>query len=170
MGPNQQINEAGGHALLEYVCAETDPRVPCEESLSTMPPGADGSKHVPAKEPGGHERCALSSDPNSGHGVKGRFLMAVSRKSYSSGRAMRYSPDSFVKGRVMRAKTGPRRCPIFIELEGQVIASKLLAAVSEQPAMVAVKMRDRGWNPYRVRFDDTRYAWIVSSLDQSRRP
>ena len=67
----------------------------------------------------------------------------------------------------MRAKTG-RRCPILIELEGQVIASKLLAAVSEQPAMVAIRLRDRGWDPYRVRFDDSRSAWIVSSLDHVR--
>jgi hypothetical protein len=46
--------------LLEYVSVETDPRVPCEESHPTMPPGGDGSQHVPAKEPGGH--CVAAID------------------------------------------------------------------------------------------------------------
>ena len=47
------------------------------------PRGAQRPATVPAKEPGGYERCAFSSATNSWSGVKGRFLMAVSRKCCS---------------------------------------------------------------------------------------
>ena len=40
---------------------------------------------------------------------------------------------------------------------------------AEQPADVAMKLRDKGWSPYRVRFDDGQAAWIVSSLDKLNR-
>jgi hypothetical protein len=63
----------------------------------------------------------------------------------------------------MRAKIR-QRCPILIELGGEVIKSEAFASDAEQPAEVAIKIREQGWSPYRVRFDDTKAAWIVSSL------
>ena len=68
----------------------------------------------------------------------------------------------------MRAKIR-QRCPILVELGGQVIRSEEFASDAEQPADVAIKIREKGWNPYRVRFDDSQAAWIVSSLDQFHR-
>jgi hypothetical protein len=63
----------------------------------------------------------------------------------------------------MRAKIR-QRCPIFVELGREVIKSSEFASEVEQPADVALKIREKGWNPYRVRFDECRAAWIVSSL------
>jgi hypothetical protein len=53
----------------------------------------------------------------------------------------------------------------MIELEGQLIKSRVFASEAEQPAEISIKVRERGWLPYRVRFDQSKPAWIVSSLD-----
>jgi hypothetical protein len=67
-------------------------------------------------------------------------------------------------GAVMRTKIR-RRCPILVEFAGQMIRSDLFASDAEKPADIAIKIRDKGWKPYRVRFDDGHSAWIVSSLE-----
>ena len=67
-------------------------------------------------------------------------------------------------GQAMRAKNR-RRCPVLVELGSDIIKSDIFASDAEQPAEVAIKLREKGWSPYRVRFDDTQAAWIVSSLD-----
>ena len=67
----------------------------------------------------------------------------------------------------MRAKR-LRRCPVMIELEGKLIKSRIFACEAEQPAEVSIKIREMGWLPYRVRFDEGQPAWIVSSLHQLR--
>ena len=68
----------------------------------------------------------------------------------------------------MRAKVR-QRCPILIEIGGRVIKSDVIASETEQPADVAIRIRERGWSPYRVRFDDTKGAWIVASLGDGGR-
>ena len=62
-----------------------------------------------------------------------------------------------------------QRCPILVELGGSVIKADIFASDAEHPADVAMKLRDKGWSPYRVRFDDGQAAWIVSSLDKLNR-
>jgi hypothetical protein len=59
-----------------------------------------------------------------------------------------------------------RRCPILVELGGSLFKADLFASDAEQPADVALKLRDKGWSPYRVRFDDSQAAWIASSLER----
>lgn len=68
----------------------------------------------------------------------------------------------------MRGKA--RLCPVFIELSGEIIKSEIVAFDAEEPARVSMKMRDRGWTPYRVRFDAGQGAWVVSTLDGFRPP
>jgi hypothetical protein len=58
------------------------------------------------------------------------------------------------------------RCPILVEHGGSLIKADIFASDAEQPADVAMKLRDKGWSPYRVRFDDSQAAWIVSSLER----
>ena len=61
-----------------------------------------------------------------------------------------------------------RRCPIFVELQGQVVKSDLFASVIEEPADISMRIRDVGLGiPFRVRFDNTRSAWVVSTLEYS---
>ena len=61
-----------------------------------------------------------------------------------------------------------RRCPIFVELHGQVVKSDLFASEIEEPADISMKIREVGLgNPFRVRFDDSKSAWVVSTLEYS---
>jgi hypothetical protein len=66
-------------------------------------------------------------------------------------------------GAVMR--TRQRKCSILIEFSGQVIRSSLIASDADRPAEISLKVRDEGWKPYKVRFDESKPAWIVSSLE-----
>ena len=68
----------------------------------------------------------------------------------------------------MRAKSRLR--PVFIELGGHVIKADIVASEADEPARVSMKARERGWFPYRVRFDDAQAAWIVSSFDRVNPP
>ena len=63
-------------------------------------------------------------------------------------------------------RTKQRRCPILIEFKGEVVKSDLFATDLEEPADISMKIRDEGWGkPFRVRFDDNRSAWVVSTLE-----
>ena len=61
----------------------------------------------------------------------------------------------------------PRLRPVLIELGGRFIKSDIVASDAEEPARVSMKARDKGWSPYRVRFDDSQAAWIVSTFDRT---
>jgi hypothetical protein len=65
--------------------------------------------------------------------------------------------------------TKQRRCPVLVESKGQVIKSDLFASAAEQPADISIKIRDRGWKPFRVRFDDSNSAWVVSTIEYAER-
>ena len=82
--------------------------------------------------------------------------------------AVAYGESSLLRGwpqlgGVMRTKIR-RRCPIIVELGGTIIRSELFASDMEKPADIAIKIREEGWKPFRVRFDDNNSTWIVSSL------
>jgi len=63
----------------------------------------------------------------------------------------------------MRTKSRVRY-PILVEFEGTMTRSELFASETEKPADIAIKIREEGFRPYRVRFDDNSSTWIVSSL------
>jgi len=52
----------------------------------------------------------------------------------------------------------------MIELDGKLIKSHVFASEGEPPVEVSLRVRDKGWVPYRVRFDKSQAAWIVSTL------
>jgi len=58
-----------------------------------------------------------------------------------------------------------RQVPILIEFAGQKVPSDLFATAAEPHTDISMKVREKGWKPYRVRFDDKHPAWIVSSLE-----
>ena len=62
-----------------------------------------------------------------------------------------------------------RRCPILVEYNGRVEKSELFASDVEHPADISMKIRDRGWKPFRVRFDDSHSAWVVSTFEYTKR-
>ena len=65
--------------------------------------------------------------------------------------------------------TKRRRCPIFVESKGEVVKTHLFASDAEQPADIAIRVREEGWKPFRVRFDNSNSAWVVSTLEYTNR-
>jgi len=68
----------------------------------------------------------------------------------------------------MRNKSRLR--PVLIEFGAQLLESQIVAGKGEEPAQISIRVRDRGWAPYRVRFDEGRDAWVVSAFDSSNPP
>ena len=63
-------------------------------------------------------------------------------------------------------RTKSRRRPILVEFQGRVVKSDLFASEIEEPADISMKIRDGGLgNPFRVRFDDSKAVWVVSTLE-----
>jgi hypothetical protein len=60
-----------------------------------------------------------------------------------------------------------RGFPIFIESNGSRIDAGIKAPSTEKPVLIALKLRERGWDPYRVSFDPYAGAWIVSVLGKT---
>jgi hypothetical protein len=56
--------------------------------------------------------------------------------------------------------------PVLIEFGGDIIKADIVALETEAPVRVSMRVRDKGWCPYRVRFDETQSVWIVSSFDR----
>ena len=63
-------------------------------------------------------------------------------------------------------RTKSRRRPILVEFQGQMVKSDLFGSEIEEPADISMKVRDGGLGkPFRVRFDDSQSAWVVSTLE-----
>jgi hypothetical protein len=67
-------------------------------------------------------------------------------------------------------RTKGRLRPVLVEFGREIIKSEIVASDAEEPARISMKVRDKGWTPYRVRFDDSQAAWIVSSFDPVNPP
>lgn len=59
-------------------------------------------------------------------------------------------------------------CPVVVEVDGRTVTSPIAASVGEEPVQVSLRVRQAGWLPYRVRFDESQPAWVVSSLVSRR--
>jgi hypothetical protein len=67
----------------------------------------------------------------------------------------------------MRVNRSIRRCPILVDVDGRLIKSELFAPQAEQPVAISMMLREKGWMPIRVRFDEQQCAWIVRELRRS---
>jgi hypothetical protein len=57
-----------------------------------------------------------------------------------------------------------RGFPIMIDVSGTRIEAGFRAPSTEKPALIALQLRDRGWNPYKVSFDPYAGAWVAFVL------
>jgi hypothetical protein len=57
------------------------------------------------------------------------------------------------------------RFPVFIETSARRVPTGVYAASGDEPASVTLRLRDKGWHPYRVRLDEAAGAWIASVID-----
>jgi hypothetical protein len=62
----------------------------------------------------------------------------------------------------------PRRFPVWIDTSLGRLRAGISAAASEEPAVVSLKLRERGWFAYRVRFDAESNIWIASVMNTKR--
>jgi hypothetical protein len=61
-----------------------------------------------------------------------------------------------------------RRVPIVVERSSQRTPTGVFAAPDDEPAAVALKLREKGWQPYRVRLDEMAGVWIAAVIDWKR--
>jgi hypothetical protein len=56
--------------------------------------------------------------------------------------------------------------PVFVEENGQRISSGLRALRTEEPAVLALRLRERGWDPYKVSFDREALVWVACVFEK----
>jgi hypothetical protein len=61
-----------------------------------------------------------------------------------------------------------RGFPIIIEANGSRIEAGFKAPSTEKPLLIALELRERGWDPYRVSFDPYAGAWVALVLGKTR--
>ena len=63
-------------------------------------------------------------------------------------------------------RTKSRRCPYSLSSRGRLLNLIYSHQEIEEPADISMKIRDGGLGkPFRVRFDDSQSAWVVSTLE-----
>jgi hypothetical protein len=65
-----------------------------------------------------------------------------------------------------------RGFPVLVEVNGRRVATGLRAAATEKPVVIALQLRDRGWDPYKISFDEDGGAWtalVFEAKDQKLR-
>jgi hypothetical protein len=60
------------------------------------------------------------------------------------------------------------RFPVFVDTRFGRIRAGFSAPPTEEPAAVALKLRDRGWIAYRIRFEADDEAWVAAVLNAQR--
>jgi hypothetical protein len=60
------------------------------------------------------------------------------------------------------------RFPVFVDTKLGRLRAGFSASPSEEPAVVALKLRDRGWIAHSVRFEADNEAWVAAVLDTQR--
>jgi hypothetical protein len=55
----------------------------------------------------------------------------------------------------------------MIDLGGSRVNAGFHAPSTEKPVLVALKLRDFGWNPYKVFFDPHAGAWVALVIDKT---
>jgi hypothetical protein len=54
--------------------------------------------------------------------------------------------------------------PVMIDVSGTRIDAGFRARSTERPVLIALQLRDRGWNPCNVSFDPHAGAWVAFVL------
>ena len=62
----------------------------------------------------------------------------------------------------------PSRFPVFVDTKLGRLRAGFSASPAEEPAVVALKLRDRGWLAYRIRFEADKEAWVAGVLNTQR--
>jgi hypothetical protein len=69
---------------------------------------------------------------------------------------------------VRRTMMRQRRFPVLLETAKGRIRAGFSAPAAEEPVQVAMKLRERGRDAYRVRFDAEAGVWLATVIDWKR--
>jgi hypothetical protein len=58
-----------------------------------------------------------------------------------------------------------QRYAVFIETAKGRVPAKITVPATASAVEVAMKLRAKGWQPYRLRLDQEQSAWIASVID-----
>jgi hypothetical protein len=58
---------------------------------------------------------------------------------------------------------------VLVDVRGHRIEAGFHAPSTEKPVLIALRLREEGWDPYRVHFDAVLGAWIAFVLSESPR-
>jgi hypothetical protein len=61
-----------------------------------------------------------------------------------------------------------RRFPVLLETAKGRIRAGFSASAAEEPVYVALRLRERGRDVYRIRFDVEAGAWLATVIDWKR--
>jgi len=61
------------------------------------------------------------------------------------------------------------RYPVFVITGQRRVRVGFSAPANEESAQIALKLRDKGWDAYRLRFEAETDAWIASVIDWKRK-
>jgi hypothetical protein len=59
---------------------------------------------------------------------------------------------------------------VLVDVGGLRMEAGFRAPSTEKPVLIAVRLRDDGWDPYNVRFDPLLGAWIAFALNNAPPP
>jgi hypothetical protein len=62
----------------------------------------------------------------------------------------------------VKHKMRERGFPVMIDVSGTRIEAGFRAPPREKPVMIALRLRDRGWDPYKVSFDAKAGIWVAA--------
>ena len=58
-----------------------------------------------------------------------------------------------------------RKCPVLIETNSGQTRTGISASSSSTPVDVSLALKEKGWTPYRIRFDLAASVWIARVID-----
>jgi hypothetical protein len=61
-----------------------------------------------------------------------------------------------------------RRFPVLVETAKGRTRAGFSAPAGEEPVQIALRLREKGWNAYRIRLDAEARVWIASIIDWKR--
>ena len=61
------------------------------------------------------------------------------------------------------------RYPVLVDTGQRRVRAGFSASANETPVALALKLREKGWDAYRLRFEAETKAWIASVIDWKRK-
>jgi hypothetical protein len=58
-----------------------------------------------------------------------------------------------------------RLCPVLVQTYQGRSSAGISAPDTARPVEVAIRLREKGWRPYRIRFDPEAAVWIANVID-----